>query len=199
MNEETRINDLFWTFQGEGFNTGRRALFVRLPFCNLKCLFCDTEFNTFKKMTKEEFQEFAKGEPNRFAVITGGEPTVNKDLEKVISWLKELDFEIAIESNGTFPIPLEIDFVTVSPKKEADYFIHPSNCQRIDDLKIVVDENFDWMIPGRLAAMVNYSTKLWLSPEFGQLNEKVAEISKYISEDPRWRLNLQTHKFVGLK
>lgn len=149
--------------------------------------------------TGHDYESAAKGEPNRFAVITGGEPTVNKDLEKVISWLKQLDFEIAIESNGTFPIPFEIDFVTVSPKKEADYFIHPSNCQRIDDLKIVVDENFDWMIPGRLAAMVNYSTKLWLSPEFGQLNEKVAEISEYISEDPRWRLNLQTHKFVGLK
>lgn len=194
-----RINDLFWTFQGEGSNMGRRALFIRLPFCNLKCDWCDTEFDTFKKMTEQEFKAIAEQEPSRFAVITGGEPTVNKDLSKVIGWLKDLKFEVAIESNGTFFIPLEIDFITISPKREADYHIDLNNISRIHDLKIVIDEDFDWSICEQFEAKVNYSTRLWLSPEYGRLAESVKEIEKYISEHPRWRLNLQTHKWIGIK
>ena len=72
------INDAFWTFQGEGANAGKRALFVRMPFCNLACTWCDTEFNSFKRWSLNEFNDLATSEPSRFAVITGGEPMLNK-------------------------------------------------------------------------------------------------------------------------
>lgn len=196
-----RINDLFWTFQGEGFHSGRRALFVRLPFCNLKCSWCDTEFNTFTKMSEDEFKAQAIIEKSRFAVITGGEPTINKDLMTVIKWLKDLDFKIAIESNGMFPIPNQIDFVTVSPKKDSDYHIDNSNLYTINELKVVIDEGFDFTVLNNLESLFEHhqSILLTLSPEYNNFKESFILIEQYIKEHPRWKYSLQSHKWLGIK
>lgn len=196
-----RINDIFHTFQGEGQNWGRRALFVRMPFCNLKCEWCDTEFNTFEKWSAEMFELKALEEATRFAVLTGGEPMVNKDSKVVIGWLKTMGFEIACETNGTFPILDGIDFVTVSPKREADYFIHPEVEHRISELKIVLDNGFDFSVLHEFDQRfkINPYVRLTLSPEFGNMKESVKLIESYIKENPRWRMSLQTHKWIGVK
>lgn len=149
-----QINDLFWTLQGEGVWTGRRALFVRLPFCNYNCPWCDTEYDSYKKITEEDFLKFAKEEPARFAVITGGEPMAHKDLPRIVMLLKNFGFEIACETNGSLPIPAEIDFPTVSPKrytqkKYPEFFIHADALQKAKELKYVVDDEFDFKILDR--------------------------------------------------
>lgn len=200
MGEKLKLVDWFHTFQGEGNNWGRRALFVRLPFCNLKCSWCDTEFNTFKYLTEEEFKQFALSENHRFAVITGGEPTMNKQTPRVIEILKELGYEIAIESNGTFPIPNGIDFVTISPKRDANYKIHPDAALKVNELKIVVDKDFDFDICRNFQEQEWAKiTRLTLSPEFGNMEESIKKIEEFIVENPRWRVSLQTHKFMGVK
>lgn len=190
------INDLFWTVQGEGANAGRRALFVRMPFCNLACTWCDTSFNTFKKWTDEEFLNFAQQEKGRFAVITGGEPTMNKHTPRVISLLKGLGFEIAVESNGSFPVPAGIDFVTVSPKRDADYDVHPDAMSKAHEFKYVVDEGFDFKILDR------HGDEDWrrysLSPEFNKMSEVMPGILQYVKENPKWRISLQTHKWLKI-
>jgi 7-carboxy-7-deazaguanine synthase len=188
------INDVFWTVQGEGENWGRRALFVRMPFCNLSCSWCDTSFNTFKKWTEAEFKQFAQLETGRFAVLTGGEPSMNKHSPVVIKWLKDLGFEIAIESNGTFPIPEGIDFITVSPKRDADYDVHPSNWDRVDEFKYVVDEGFDFKILERHNNQ--HRPRLSLSPEYNNFHNSLKLITEYTKEHPRWRISLQTHKWM---
>jgi 7-carboxy-7-deazaguanine synthase len=191
---ELRLNDVFWTLQGEGANWGRRALFVRMPFCNLACSWCDTSFNSYKKWSEEDFVAFAKQEPGRFAVITGGEPTINKQTPRVIELLKGQNFEIAIESNGTFPIPAHVDFATVSPKRDSGYDIHPNNMSA-DEFKYVVDDEFDFSILDRHQGSLS---KLSLSPEFTKFNDNVQKILAYIKEHPEWRLSLQTHKWLGI-
>lgn len=188
------VNNLFWTIQGEGANWGRRALFVRMPFCNLSCSWCDTSFNTYYKMDKEEFVKFASLEKSRFAVITGGEPTMNKHTPAVIEMLKELGFEIAIETNGTFKVPEGIDFITCSPKRDADYDVHQDNLGRVDEYKYVVDEGFDFKLLDRHADETK--ARLSLSPEFGNFEKSLDLIIEYIQENPKWRISLQTHKWM---
>ncbi len=192
--KELRINDVFWTVQGEGQNAGKRALFVRMPFCNLACSWCDTSFNTFQKWTEDRFKEFAQQETARFAVVTGGEPMMNKDTPAVIKWLKDLGFVVACESNGTFPIVEGIDFVTISPKRDADYHIHESAWQKANEFKYVIDEGFQWEVLERhdLKDGRRYS----LSPEYNRFEKSIAEILEFQRKNPGWQISLQTHKWM---
>lgn len=193
-----RINNVFFTFQGEGKYSGVRSLFVRMPFCNLTCPWCDTEYNSYKKWTEEEFLNFAKSEPTRFAVITGGEPMMNKKTADVIRLLKSIGYFIACETNGTFPIVDGIDFVTCSPKRDAEppYFIHQDAWPKVNEFKYVVDDRFDFSILDRhdLKDGRRYS----LSPEFNKMKESLERIQAYIKEHPRWRISLQTHKWMDI-
>lgn len=195
------INNVFWTFQGEGAHNGRRALFVRMPFCDLKCPWCDTEFNTFKEWTADALANVAQEEPTRFAVITGGEPTMHKHTPQVIALLKSLGFQLAIETNGHFPIPSGIDWVTCSPKAYGPipFSVHTEVWDAVDEWKYVVEESFDFAL---LARHDGEGHKPWqrysLSPEFNQMEKSLARIFDYIKEHPKWRISLQTHKWMNI-
>lgn len=199
------INDVFWTIQGEGLNAGRRALFVRMPYCNLACEWCDTSFNSFKKWSEEEFVAFASQEAGRFAVITGGEPMLNKHTPRVAEILDSLKFDIAIESNGTVaPNVPDKHFFTVSPKRQAadkglpPYYVHPEMFETADEFKYVVDDKFDFSILERHKASLGRMARLSLSPEFNNMAASLAKIIAYQKEDPRWRISLQTHKWMNV-
>lgn len=193
-----QLNDVFWTFQGEGRHAGRRALFVRMPYCNLKCSWCDTSFNSFKKWEEEAFRIFAQSEQARFAVITGGEPMMNKMTPRVVEILKELGFYIACETNGHYPIVPGIDFVTCSPKNEGPlpYLVHAEAFHEVSEFKYVVDDRFDFTTLDRHDTRDGkfYS----LSPEFNKMSESVEKITAYIKEHPDWKMSLQTHKWLGI-
>lgn len=196
-----QINDVFPTLQGEGANSGRAALFIRLPFCNLKCTWCDTEFNSFKAYTEEEILQKIRAYPVGFAVITGGEPSMNKHVHLIIEMLKNENFEIAMESNGTFAPPSGVDWLTVSPKQQnkinGEYFIHPEAFKKANEFKYVVDESFKWSILDRHD--LRDGRKYYLSPEFNNLEDNTAKIISFIEKNPAWRLSLQTHKWLGIK
>lgn len=195
-----RLVETFWTFQGEGAHAGRRAFFVRMPFCNLKCSWCDTEFNKYETFTEEEFRAQALAEPTRFAVLTGGEPMMNKQSPRVIEILKELGFEIATETNGTFPILDGIDFVTVSPKRDAAFEIHADAALKVNELKFVIDEPFDMEILKRFQEMDwTKLVRLSVSPEFGNFDASIEKMTAFIKENPRWRISLQTHKWMKVR
>lgn len=193
---DLHLNDLFWTLQGEGAHAGRRALFVRMPFCNLSCSWCDTNFNTQMKWAENDFVNFALKEPARFAVITGGEPMLHKDTPSVVRILKSLGFEIACETNGTYPIVDGIDWATCSPKKDIDYYVHPQAWDRVHEFKYVVDKQFDFGILARHRH--DDHRRYSLSPEFNEMEANLEKIFDFIKEHPRWRLSLQTHKWIGL-
>lgn len=191
------INDIFWTFQGEGANAGRRSLFIRLPKCNLRCSWCDTEFDSFKKMSLEELNDFIDKEQARFAVITGGEPLMNRQTKEIVAILKSAGFIVACETNGTWPYVEGIDFVTCSPKKDAGYEVHQDLFDYVNEFKYVVDTDFDFSILDRHDT--SDGKRYSLSPEFNDMLGSVAKIETYIAKNPAWRLNLQTHKWIGIK
>ena len=103
MNKK-RINDIFYSLQGEGHNTGRAAIFIRFSGCNLKCPFCDTDFSQYEELSDDDIIERIKDFPSRFVVLTGGEPSLQVDTP-LIDKLHAHGYEIAMETNGTHPVP----------------------------------------------------------------------------------------------
>ena len=129
MNKK-RVNDIFYSLQGEGHNTGRAAIFIRFSGCNLKCPFCDTDFSRYDELTDDDIIERIKDFPSRFVVLTGGEPSLQVDTP-LIDKLHAHGYEIAMETNGTHPVPAGIDWTTCSPKGV-------TNIKSCDELKVAL-------------------------------------------------------------
>ena len=188
-----RINDIFYSLPGEGRNTGRAAVFVRFAGCNLRCPFCDTEFDTYREMTDEAIIAAIKAlcPSPVLVVLTGGEPTLQVD-EAFVDLLHQHGFEVAMESNGTRPAPRNLDWLTVSPKGQQ------SSERTPDELKIIFDEDTD---PS--AFLSPTTAELYLQPcDTGDAERNAYIINRcvdYIKAHPQWRLSLQTHKLAGFK
>ena len=116
-----KINEVFYTLQGEGAHSGIPAVFVRFSGCNLRCPWCDTEFSEFTEMSADEIVREAlslydiPNERRKMLVLTGGEPSLQVDAP-LIDALHAAGFYICIETNGTRPLPDGIDWITCSPK-----------------------------------------------------------------------------------
>lgn len=180
-----RVNEIFYSLQGEGFFTGRAAVFVRLSGCNRSCDFCDTDHRTFIPMTAGEIVAKASAFESRFVVVTGGEPLLQLD-DELVDAFHAAGFFVAVETNGTLPVPKDVDWVTCSPKDK------PWAIDRIDELKIV------WQRQDveSIAASLPPATHRFLQPLSCSNTD---EVIKYILRNPRWRLSLQTHKLVGIQ
>lgn len=195
-----RVNDIFYSLQGEGHNTGRAAVFVRFAGCNLRCGFCDTEFNTYREMTGDAILHAIVPYPSRFIVLTGGEPTLQVDAS-FVDLLHQHGYEVAMESNGTRPAPMNLDWLTVSPKeigKEQDK--RKTTWRQPDELKVVFDEVTD---PEAAIAHFTLPPLLYLQPcDTGdpKRNKRILQACvTYIEQHPKWRLSLQTHKLIDIK
>ena len=211
MNGETiyRVNSIFYTLQGEGRNTGRAAVFVRFAGCNLRCPFCDTEFDTFEPMDAAQIVQAIAPHPTRFVVLTGGEPTLQVD-ETFVSLLHSHGYEVAMESNGTRPAPANLDWLTLSPKNHERLERRNEKWRRQpDELKLVFDEQSDpEAFLQTFAAGISHSSVpipqfLYLQPcDTGDAQRNAAITARcvsYIKQHPQWRLSLQTHKLIGIE
>ena len=191
-----RINEIFYSLQGEGHNVGRAAVFVRFSGCNRRCPFCDTEHESYSEMTDEEIAQRMCAYPSRFAVLTGGEPLLQAD-ETFIDLLHRHGFTVAVETNGTLPLPANIDWSTVSPKA-------PTVVRRCDELKVVFRQE-DKELPIDLSLNPDgiEASHYYLQPcDTGnaERNKRIMEAAVgYIKAHPEWRLSLQTHKLIGIK
>lgn len=191
------LNDLFWSVQGEGFNAGTKALFIRLPECNLKCSWCDTDWNTYKTYSEAELRAFIELEKAPICVITGGEPLLNPQIHNIIKLIKEYGFKTTCETNGTQPYVEGIDWVTCSPKREAGYLVHEDLEKKVSEFKYVVDKDFDFSILER--HNITDGRGYYLSPEFGNFRESIKEILAYQKLNPSWKISLQTHKWMRVR
>lgn len=192
-----RVNEIFYSLQGEGAYSGSAAIFIRLSGCNLNCGFCDTKHQSYKELTKEEImQEIAKYEA-RYIVFTGGEPSLQLNAE-VLHFFKAKGYFIQVETNGTRNLPcIGVDWVTCSPK--TDYCKNAEVKQEhIDEVKVVFDGVHD---PEKYLSL---KAKLYfLQPcDVGDI-EKNNEITKkcveYIMKHPQWHLSLQTQKIINVR
>lgn len=210
-----KLNEIFYTIQGEGRNVGRAALFLRLPFCNLSCTFCDTEFDSFFETTEEELADQLRSCRTRFAVITGGEPSMNKDCPALVRLLKSEGYEIAMESNGQFLTPSEIDFLTVSPKRWTTKRGHPGTHPPFwfdtrntpSEIRLVIDSEDAFLAAdkifgawerGEFQFKPGTEPAFYVSPEWGARGSLLPKIIDFVKERPAWKISLQTHKILNV-
>ena len=209
-----RVNEIFYSLQGEGRNTGSAAVFVRFAGCNLRCPFCDTDFDDYREMTGDEIVEevvaqSAKSKaPKPMVVLTGGEPTLQVD-ESLVDLFHRHGYKVAMESNGTRPAPANLDWLTVSPKVQAGGTGGWWNdgARMPDELKVVFDERTDpetFLVSPfpRIPTLPN-EMLLYLQPcDTGDPQRNagiIAACVDYIKAHPQWRLSLQTHKLAHFK
>ena len=204
-----RVNEIFYSLQGEGRNTGRAAIFVRFAGCNLRCPFCDTEFDSYQEMTAQQILDAISLYPAHFVVLTGGEPTLQVT-EDFVDLLHQHGYEVAMESNGTRPAPVNLDWLTVSPKAVRGEWREERGEMRgwrqPDEIKVVFEENTnpEEYIYSLSSLHSPLSTKnLYLQPcDTGdpERNARImAACTDYIMQHPQWRLSLQTHKLINIK
>lgn len=184
MKKTYRINEIFYSLQGEGYYTGTPAVFLRMSGCNRQCSFCDTDHTAFTEMTADEIAEEVSRYPSRHLVITGGEPSLQVDSD-LLRAIKKHRFYVQIETNGTHALPVEIDWVTCSPKDA------PWNIDRIDELKVV----FRGQDVEEIAALLP-ATHHFLQPLSGS---NIPDTVAYCLAHPIWRLSLQTHKLIDIQ
>ncbi len=181
-----RVNEIFYSLQGEGFFTGTPAVFLRFAGCNRSCGFCDTRHEAFTEMTLSEIMTILGSYPARHVVLTGGEPALQTD-ELLIYTLHAAGFYVQIETNGSLPLPDSIDWVTCSPKNP------PYGIERVDELKVVFVNRSD---PEALADALPCAMHYFLQPCSGK---NIAGTVDYILKHPMWRLSLQTHKMIDIR
>ena len=208
------VKEIYYTLQGEGMQTGRASVFCRFAGCNLwsgreadragaVCNFCDTDFVGKDGPGGGKFADAAslaraaraawRGNSGTrpYIVLTGGEPMLQVD-EALIAALHAEGFEIAIETNGTLPVPRAIDWICVSPKGGA-----PLNQRSGDELKLVYPQE---ALDPRSFEGLDFAHFL-LQPmdqgpkTAGNLRAAIA----YAQAHPKWRVSVQTHKLLGLR
>lgn len=194
-----KINEIFYSLQGEGHNTGVAAVFVRFSGCNLRCDFCDTNHHDGKMMTDDEIV----GEINRYSqaplvVLTGGEPSLFIDEAFVAKLKHETHKTIAIETNGTNPLPQGIDWVTLSPKNGfAGGDLASVVITQCDELKVVYLGQ-DLKKYDSIVAKYRYLQPCFVEDE-QQCNANKQRCVEAVLKNPEWRLSLQVHRILNIR
>jgi 7-carboxy-7-deazaguanine synthase len=210
------VKEIYYTLQGEGAQTGRPAVFLRFAGCNLwsgrerdrstaVCKFCDTQFVGTDGPGGGKFHDadmlaeavVAHWRPSTatgsapYVVCTGGEPLLQLD-DAAIAALHTRGFEVGVETNGTQPAPVALDWICVSPKAGAEVLQRHG-----DELKLVYPQVEAEAQPERFAALA--FTHHFLQPlDDSRIRENTRAAIEYCLRNPLWKLSLQTHKIIGI-
>jgi 7-carboxy-7-deazaguanine synthase len=206
------VKEIFYTLQGEGRNSGRPAVFCRFSGCNLwsgresdrataVCKFCDTDFVGIDGLGGGRFENahdlglavssmWPKEHSSlKLVVCTGGEPLLQLDTN-LIEALHSHGFEVAIETNGTLPVPAGVDWVCVSPKHGTDLVVRTGN-----ELKVVYPQEYDPREFGLLEFQHFYIQAM----DGPNQSENLSKAVSFCLENPQWNLSLQTHKLLQIR
>ena len=189
------VNEIFYSLQGEGGRQGEASIFIRLTKCNLKCTFCDTDFDHGDEMSLEEIASEIKAFGCQWIIWTGGEPTIQLRDEH-LQYFKDLGYKQAIETNGTRPVPSLIDYITCSPKQK--YESIKEHLPKVNEIRIPVAEGDQ--IPD--VSVFPKADKYFLSPIFDAdkpIKKNIEYCVDLILRDPRWQLSLQMHKLINIQ
>lgn len=192
------VMEHFYTLQGEGYWSGSAAYFIRLGGCDVGCTWCDVKESWDKDLhrlyTIDEMIEWVN--PNvSIAVITGGEPTLH-NLSVLTQTLRTQLIRTHIETSGTNPLTGTWDWVTFSPKrfkKPLEEYFAISN-----ELKIIIAHRNDLRWAKEFEDIINEDCLLYIQPEWDNRKELEPLCVEFIKENPRWKLSLQTHKYLGI-
>ena len=201
-----KINEIFYSIQGESSRIGLPTIFIRLTGCPMRCVYCDTgyAFNEGKNFSLDEIIESIKKFPSKYITVTGGEPLAQKNVLQLLDQLIELNYEVSLETGGAIDIQgvhqkvkIILDIKTPKSGEVNNYFW--DNLKKIrafDEIKIVIQdkEEFDWAINIIKEYKINPAQVIF-SPVFGQLEyQKLAEF--VLNSEQPYRMQLQLHKLI---
>ena len=193
-----KINEIFYSLQGEGFHSGIPAVFVRFSGCNLCCVFCDTQHQKGKLMSLQEIVDEVNKYPNApLLVLTGGEPSLFINEAFVKELKQKTGKRVAIETNGTRPIPENLDWVTLSPKsvfRGGD--IEPCMQTRCDELKVVYLGQ-DLAQYDDIEAQYRFLQPCFVENE-EQRKANMQACVEAVKAHPNWRFSLQIHRILNI-
>jgi organic radical activating enzyme len=189
----------FYSIQGEGYNTGKAAYFIRLGGCDVGCNWCDSKYSWNKDLHPQvDINEIIKNviySGTDSVVVTGGEPLM-WNLDLLCRKLKKENIKTFIETSGAYPLSGEWDWICLSPKRNQPPL--PDICEMADELKIIVEDksDFDWAEKYRL--LVSGKCRLYLQPEWSRFDKITHEIIDYVKKYSHWNISLQVHKFLHI-
>jgi organic radical activating enzyme len=196
---ELPVMESFHTIQGEEYQTGRAAYFIRLAGCDVGCVWCDVKESwdsaIHPLVSIDTLVKDALKSKTGFVVITGGEPAMY-NLQTLVDKLHQHSIEVAIETSGCYELEGAIDWYCFSPKK----FKAPIDqaYQLANELKVVISHksDLDWALMH--SKKVNSTCKLFIQPEWSKQERFLSSIIDFVKTNPTWRISLQTHKFMKI-
>lgn len=193
-----KVNEIFYSLQGEGYHVGTPAVFVRVSGCNLRCPFCDTQHEYGVDMTEEEILAEVRRYPARNVVITGGEPSLQLT-KSLVKLLHEDSRWVAVETNGTHTLPSNVDWITLSPKDPWLGDDARPRLRTVDEIKFVFDGEHE---PDEYANIMSTHGRFLQPCDTGDPEhnaELVQRAVEYCKAHPQWRLSLQIHKILNIR
>ncbi|MCS7029198.1 MAG: 7-carboxy-7-deazaguanine synthase QueE [Bacteroidia bacterium] len=191
---ELKVNEIFYTLQGEGARVGCPSIFIRLSHCDKTCPFCDTEFESGKILTVGQIYENIQNYPCQWIVWTGGEPTLQLT-SQIVQFFKDKGYKQAIETHGGNKVPAGIDYIAVSPKV-AEHVLAQNFPDGVQELRYI--RHVGQAIPQPKIKAEHY----FISPEFNgdvPVYENIAYCIELVKQHPQWRLSVQMHKFLKIR
>lgn len=199
VKDKLPIMEDFYTIQGEGYNSGRAAYFVRLEGCDVGCVWCDVKEsweieNEDWKSVESIVSKVVETNPE-LCVITGGEPCMH-DLTSLTDQLRSKGIEVALETSGCYELKGKVDWYCFSPKK----FKAPLDeaYSLANELKVVINHPSDLEWAEDHAKRVNKDCKRYLQPEWSRAERFLPLIVEYVKNNPEWHISLQTHKYMNI-
>tara|TARA_R110002167_G_scaffold94258_26_gene251825 strand:+ start:1306 stop:2040 length:735 start_codon:yes stop_codon:yes gene_type:complete len=188
----------FYTIQGEGFHKGTAAYFIRLGGCDVGCHWCDVKeswnADTHPPTDIEQIVQHAAKYSDTI-VITGGEP-LTWDMGPLTSSLKSHNLLTHIETSGAYTLTGEWDWICLSPKKNK--LPEGPIYDKAHELKVIVYNKHDLIFAEEQAAQVNANCILYLQPEWSVRDKVIPMIVDYVMQNPKWKVSLQTHKYLNI-
>ncbi len=188
----------FYTIQGEGFHKGTAAYFIRVGGCDVGCHWCDVKesWDADKHpptKTSQIIENAAKH--SKTIVVTGGEP-LTWDMTALTEGLKKEGLTIHIETSGAYKLTGIWDWICLSPKKIK--LPQPEVYEKANELKVIVFNKHDFKFAEEQAAKVNDNCILYLQPEWSMRDKMMPLIVEYVMKNPKWKVSLQTHKYLNI-
>jgi 7-carboxy-7-deazaguanine synthase len=191
--------EIFYSIQGEGFHSGKPAIFIRLGGCDVGCHWCDVkeswDENDHPKMTVEQIMDDIKDFPSKTIIITGGEPLMY-NLNELTSSLKALGYSLHIETSGVYQFTGDFDWVCFSPKKFKNP--HQSIYAVANELKAIIFNKSDFKFADSFLEHLNDDCLHYLQPEWSKADAMTPQIIEFVKNNPNWNISMQTHKYLNI-
>lgn len=193
------VMESFYTIQGEGQYAGTPAYFIRLGGCDVGCVWCDVkeswDASQYEWIEVKKIVQRAVSSGTKLVVITGGEPLMY-NLSLLTEELKRAGLQVNIETSGVHSLSGNWDWICFSPKKfkspQPSFYVHSH------ELKVVVYHKSDFHWAMEHGEKMHEDAILFLQPEWSKEKEMVPLIVDFVKRNPRWKVSLQTHKYMDI-